>query len=42
VDLFSWESCGPLAPKDNINGWPSIPVRAKNSEFTDKLFIVLC
>jgi len=40
VHLFSWESCGPLAPKHNINGWPGIPVGVKNSEFTNKLVIV--
>jgi hypothetical protein len=26
MHLFSWESCGPLAPKYDINRRPSIPV----------------
>jgi hypothetical protein len=42
VHLFSWESCGPLAPKYDINSRPGIRVGVKNSKFTNKLLIVSC
>jgi hypothetical protein len=42
VHLFSWERCGPLAPKYDINSRASIPVGVQDSKCTNKLLSVSC